>query len=375
MIFLDNASTTAMCKEALEVYSRYSVDMFYNPSAPYNMASLVSLDIDSAKTDMLKKLSAPDNSKLIFTSGATEANNTALLGALNKSFKKVLISVGEHSSVYVLASHIQSLGYTVELLPLNNLGQVDIDAFKDKMDKDVGLVAIMHVSNETGAINDIEQLVKLAKSVNPSCHFHCDGVQAMGKIEVRLSALDVDSYSFSAHKFHGPKGVGGLIYRKPIKPYILGGGQQFGMRSGTENVASIMAMCKAFSIIDVDARYKHVKALNDAFREKLQGVKGVTINSPINASPYVLSISFEGVNGATLVNMLENFGILIGTGSACSTKKQGNVTLEAMGVSTKHVLGSVRVSFCAFNTLEEVQTACQKIIECYERLKKLSGVK
>ena len=371
MIFLDNASTTKVYDEVLEVYNKYSSELFYNPSAQYKRASFVKKDIMQAEQNILKYINAPIGSRLIFTSCATESNNMAILCSLNRRFKKVLLSVGEHSSVYNLAQEISSRGYQVEYVNLTNDGKIDEQDLISKMTKEVGVVAIMHVSNETGAINDIEKLVKIVKNVNPLCHFHCDGVQAMCKIKVDVKKLGVDSYTFSGHKIHAPKGIAGLYVKANINPYIIGGGQQNGLRSGTENVPGIMALDKAISLIKVDNCFQYVLELNKTAREIFNNCEGITINSNIDNSPYILSLSLSGVNGSTIVDMLDDYDICIGLGSACSTKKAGNVTLQAMGKSNTDILGSVRISFSSDNTISEVETACEKIVECYKRLKKM----
>lgn len=373
MIFLDNASTTRVYNEVLDVYNKYSEEIFFNPSAPYILANNVKQDIMNAEKRILHFINAPTGSKIVFTSCATESNNMAVLNSLNKAYKKVLISVGEHSSVYNLAQEIKNRGYDVEYINLNEDGTVSIEDLKRKMDNNVGVVAIMHVSNETGAINDIEKLVKIVKSINPKCHFHCDGVQAMCKIKVDVKFLGVDSYTFSGHKIHAPKGIAGLYVKGSISPYILGGGQQGGLRSGTENVSGIMALDKAIQMAKVEENFAYVKELNMKARKILQTEQNIHINSEENNCPYILSISAIGVNGATLVNMMDSCGVCLGIGSACSTKKAGNVTLEAMGKNKDEILGSLRISFCVQNTIQEVEFACEKLLENYQKLRKISG--
>ena len=369
MIFLDNASTTKVYDEVLDVYNKYSKELFFNPSAQYKCSSFVKQDITKTEKNILKFINAPINSKLIFTSCATESNNMAILCSLNKRFKKVLISVGEHSSVYNLAQEITNRGYQVEYINLQQDGKVDIQDLKNKMTSEVGVVAIMHVSNETGAINDIEQLVKIVKEVNPLCHFHCDGVQAICKINVDVKKLNVDTYTFSGHKIHAPKGIAGLYVKNKISPLLIGGGQQNGLRSGTENVPGIMSLNKAIELTKISNCFEYVKELNTSAREILSSCDGITINSALDNSPYILSISMRGVNGSTIVDMLDDYDICIGLGSACSTKKAGNVTLEAMGKNNADILGSVRISFSADNTINEVKEACNRLIECYKKLK------
>ena len=376
MIFLDNASTTKLNEEAFEVIKKYSIDEFYNPSAPYYKARNLKIDIQNAKEKILKTLNGVSGSTLIFTSSATESNNSVLLGQLDKRFKKVIISKGEHNSILSTVYEIEKKGFEVVMVNLNKYGQVDVDDFKAKMDSNVGLVSFIHVSNETGAINDIENLVKIAKSVNPDCKFHADGVQALGKIKIDLKALNVDYYTITAHKIHGPKGIAGLYVKNSFKAFILGGGQQDGLRSGTENVASIMAFACVCERLDWQKDYEHVKTLKNEFLNIIKTNDDIIINSTDFNSPYVVSLLLKNVNGETMVNALEKFDIFIGLGSACSSKKVGNSTLNAIGYGKDLIKGSLRISFDASNTIDEVKICANKIIEIYDDLNiKINGRK
>ncbi|MBQ8749038.1 MAG: cysteine desulfurase [Clostridia bacterium] len=368
MIFLDNASTTKLDREVWSIIEKYSFDEFYNPSAPYYRAKEISNKIKDAKNLIIKALNGASGSNFIFTSSATESNNSVLLGQLNKRFKKVLISSGEHNSISSTITEIERKGFEVILINLNKDGQVDIDDFKAKMDDNVGLVSIIHASNETGAVNDIETLVKITKAINPNCLFHCDGVQAFGKIKVDLKSLNVDYYTISAHKIHGPKGIAGLYVKSNFKPYILGGGQQEGLRSGTENVPNIFAFANICERLDYAKNYDFIVKLRNEFIKTIRINENIIINNFANSSPYILSLILKGVNGETIVNALEKYDIFVGLGSACSSKKVGNATLEAIGFNKEIVKGSIRISFDASNTVEEVVEAGKKILEIYESL-------
>lgn len=370
MIFLDNASTTRMDAELIKIIENYSINEFFNPSAPYYKAKDIGRRLGEAQKDILRVFNGVKGSTFVFTSSATESNNSVLLGQLNKRYNKVIISRGEHNSISSTVAEIERKGFEVVYVDLNNKGQVDINDFKTKMTEDVGLVSIIHVSNETGAINDIETLVKIAKEVNPNCLFHADGVQAFGKIDIDLTKLDVDYYTISAHKIHGPKGIAGLYVKKTFKPYILGGGQQNGLRSGTENVPNIFAFAEICKKQNSKEHFAYVKELRDEFISIIKRDDGIIVNDFDCSSPYILSLIFKGVNGETMVNALEKFDIFVGVGSACSSKKIGNSTLEAMGFSKDVVRGSVRVSFDFTNTKEEVITAGKTILETYQKYNK-----
>lgn len=370
MIFLDNASTTRIDKQVNDLIYKTNQDDFFNPSALYEKSMMVKSKITSAISNICKMLNTP-NENLIFTSGATECNNTVINGFVSGNKKaEYIFSMGEHPSVYEVAKSLQNQGHIVHFVDLNSDGSVDTEKYKALLNPNTHFVSIMHISNETGAVNDVKQLCSLAKKVNPNCIFHCDGVQAVGKIKVDIKDLGVDAYSTSAHKFHGPKGVGFLYIKNlnKFKPYILGGGQQNQLRSGTENISGILATELALKIAteNLDENYKKVKHFRDLFVEKLQNssIKDYKINQNFNFnSPYVLSVSFKGLKGEVIQHTLEKYNILIGTGSACSSKKSNNRTLQNMGVEKKYIEGSIRISFSNDNTTDEVNFASDKLIE------------
>ena len=349
MIYLDNAATTKCKPSVVDVMTKYLSEEFYNPSSVYERAVSVRKDIESARQYILNAVCA-SNHKLLFVSGATEANNLIFSSASLRAGDKVLVSMGEHPSVFECAKHYQNKGVNVEHIKLSSDGNVDFDDFVSKMDDKVKLVLIMMVSNETGAINDIKRLCAYAKKVNNRVLFATDGVQAFGKIEVCIDDLNVDYFVCSAHKIHGPKGVGALIYasKSKIVPMMLGGGQENTLRSGTENVAGILGFAEATkqSIQFIDANLLKVTAIRNQIIEELK-TRGVSFVVNGDGSPYILSLSFEGVKGEVILHILEGKGIMISTGSACSSKNSDNRILSAMGRSAKLVEGSIRLSFNA----------------------------
>ena len=279
-----------------------------------------------------------------------------VLRAFVKKNSRALVSMGEHPSVFKTAQELKNSGFDVEFLKLTKDGVVDINYFKKVMTKYVGFVSIMHVNNETGAINDIQQLVNIAKYINPKVVFHSDGVQAFGKISVNVSSLGVDFYTISGHKFHAPKGIGALYIKdsKFIKPLLTGGGQEQEFRSGTENVSGIMALDKAseLAIKDLQQNYEKITEFNDYVRKN---IKNAYIISSEQSSPYVLMLGFSGCRAETILHMMEQEGYLIGNGSACSSKKKENRNLSEMGYGKDIIEGSVRISFSRFNTIEEIK--------------------
>ena len=365
MVYLDNAATTPMRESLLEVYKEYSVDRYFNPSAGYSFALSNSRELNRAREVILKKLGV-EKGDIIFTASATEANNMAIRSCLREGGWEYIFSIGEHPSVYNVAKNLEEGGKNVSFVGLRKDGQVDYEQLSKLVNEKTRLVSIMMVNNETGVINDISKICKIIKGKNPKTLIHVDAVQGFCKIAFNLSKWDIDFLSISAHKFHGPKGVGCLYIKNKngLKPLLLGGGQEYSLRSGTENVSGIMAMAKACEAVDIELNYGSALKLRDAFLSKLDLNKIHYIKSD---SPYICSLSFPNVNGETLMRMLEN-EVVVGTGSACSTKKAGNRVLEAMGFDKDYIKSSIRVSFNAYQTLEEVEKAGEIIMNKYNEL-------
>lgn len=374
IIYLDNAATTKPFKESVEIFNS-CVEDFYNPSAAYKQAIDIKKKLDSARNEITSKLGGK-NGKLIFTSSATESNNMIFEGLHLRCGQTILISKAEHPAVYESAHRLEKKGIIVKDLPLTKTGQVDFEEFKKLMTKDVVLVSVIHVSNETGFINDIKNLCAYAKSVNPKVVFHSDGVQAFGKIKVNLLNLGIDLYTISGHKVYAPRGIAGLWIKSGIfiDPLLVGGGQENGLRSSTENVFGALAFANSVKIAVEDLEEKNAKLF-----QKRQNLIDLLTNSEIscdfcvneceNQSPYILSISFPKIKGEVLIHALENDGILVSTGSACSSKKAGNRTLEAMGKSQDEIVGSIRISFSAYDDFDENYVALS-IIKNVLRFKK-----
>ncbi len=359
-MFLDNASTTRMNEECLNILKEYNLNCFYNPSAMYKSAFDVSVKINQARESILQLIGAKSCDNFIFTSGATEANNMVINSAKRNKKGRFLFSIGEHPSVYNCALNLQNEGYDVQFVGLNKAGTVDIDDFKRKLTENVCFVSVMHVNNETGAINPIKELVALAKQKNKNLLFHSDGVQALGKIPVNVADLGVDFYTISGHKLHAPKGVGGIYVRKGvyIRPLLLGGGQEKTLRSGTENVAGIVALECAINLAvkNVNDSYNKISAINNAIRMAFFDFDGCEIISADGASPYILSLSFKNTRAETILHMLDEQGYIIGTGSACSSKKKDNRILKAMGYNTNTIEGALRISFSTENANDDIQS-------------------
>lgn len=351
MLNFDNASTTKISAEALEAFNNACAD-FYNPSALYGAALEVKKQIEAARQFFVSYFKGAINSTFIFTGSATESNNAVLYSNITRKDKKYLIGAGEHSSVYETAKHFKELGYNVVFVPLNKNGSVDIHALERELDETVAFVSIIHVSNETGAINDIKAITNLVKGYNKNIVVHSDGVQALGKENINLKDLGVDYYTLSAHKINGPKGVGTLYIANvnKFKPLIFGGGQEMGLRSGTENLPAILSFKTAVEKVEIHNFSQHKAAILGAISADCVRV------SDEHCVDNIISLCFKGVRGETIEHILEEQGFLIGTGSACNSKAKQNRIISQI-VPKDYVEGAVRISFGAEISVED----CQKL--------------
>ncbi len=373
MIYLDNGATTKPRKEVVEEYVKNCEEGFFNPSAVYSSAFCLSKKIDDVRNLILKVLCGDEyKDRVVFTSGATEANNLAIFGASTNKTKKYLFSVGEHPSVYNCAMELLSRGYNIQFIPLSRTGEIDYDAFEKMCDKDTCFVSAMFVNNETGAVNDLVKIRQIIDSKNPNCIFHVDAVQGFCKLPLSVKKAKINLLSMSAHKIGGLKGVGALFISNKLnlKNISFGGGQEKGLRSGTVNAGGILAMSKAVQLAYKDMQKNLEKS------QKLKGLLLEDLNknfkdkficaSTENCSPYVVSLMFKDIKGEVLMRKLDTKGVIVGTGSACSASKVGNRVLENMGYSKGQIAGAVRVSFGFESCEEDVRVLCEKLKECLE---------
>ena len=372
MIYFDNAATTKPSFTALEKASVFNTEEFYNPSALYHGGIVNKSEINAAKQKLLSFLNASSH-ELIFTSCGSESDNQAIFK--NHSRGAVVTTLGEHSAVYNCFKELERLGRKVYFAPLNKDGSVDIEGLFDivNSDKSIDFVSVVHVNNETGAINDINKIADNVKKINPKTVFHSDGVQAFGKIPYKIGN-GVDLYSVSAHKIGGLKGVGALVKQKtvPIDALILGGGQENGLRSGTENVFGIKvfeyAATERFS--ELTKHYENAVSIKEEILNTLD--KSVyTVLSGDNASPYVISISAKKLKGEVVMHALETEKIVVGNGSACSSKHKFSRILSACGYNSDVLDGVIRISSSIDNTKEQASALAQKLNEIAHRLKKV----
>lgn len=373
MIYLDNAATTKMYDEALRVLTEANEKRWFNASALYKEASEESKTIRRARETLLGALKAGDG-ELYFLSGGTEADNTALFCTRKAKGSRVIVSEGEHDAVINPAKVLKEQGYDVVFAPIKSDGGVDEEKFAALLTPDVSLVSVMHVSNETGAVNDIAKLSAMTKRAAPKAVFHSDGVQAFGKIKVNLRSLGADLYTVSGHKIHGPKGIGALYVAKgaPVKPLVFGGGQEKGFRSGTENGPAIEAFAAAAERTmrnfeeDCSKKRRYLEYLREGLENGVPDLKIITDTE--RSAPHILTVAFGGVRGEVLLHALEERGILVGVGSACSSHRESRFK-SLLGLDEAHRDGIVRFSVSAFNDFSEVATVVRETADAVARLK------
>lgn len=372
LIYLDNAATTRIYPEVADLIAEESKNDFFNPSALYKPSVALSVKIKNARESIKSALHAGDG-ELYFTSGGSEGDNTALFCTRKPKGSRIIVGLGEHDAIINGAAQLAQQGYDVVYAPINADGSVNVEEFKNLLTPNVALVSIMHVSNETGAINDVARLCKLTKKIAPNAVFHSDGVQAFGKIKVNLRALGVDLYTISAHKIHGPKGIGALYVKKgtPIKPLIYGGGQEKGFRSGTENAPSILGFAKAVEICmkNFDSDFAKKAAFKAQLKEKLLSeIDDVQIISgDENFAPNILTVAFKDVRGEVLLHDIEDDGILVGIGSACSSHHESRFK-SLLGLDENHKDGIIRFSISYENDENDIDFIVGRIKSSLEKL-------
>ena len=372
-IYADNAATTVMYPEVVDVMRSYFVDDFYNPSALYRQASRIRRQLKWARMAIANQISAQPE-EIYFTSGGSESDNWALKGVVSAEGEntEILTSQIEHHAILNTCAYLERKGYAVTRVPVSRTGIVDRRAYELAL-KNVNsplLVSIMMVNNEMGAIQPIKELALQAK--NADAYFHTDAVQAMGHIPIDVNELHVDMLSASAHKFHGPKGIGFLYIRNGVKvdPLIHGGNQEFGMRAGTENISGIVGMVKALEIScqNMQQDRKHIAEVRNVFLHAMQETGlDYQINEAESNVEGTISLSIKGVNGEMLVNRLDLLGIAVATGSACnSSSMELSSVIKALGIPMEYAMGTIRISFGRDNTAEEAIIVAEEIAKICE---------
>lgn len=370
MIYLDNSATTRVLPEAADAAYRAMREDFYNPAAGYKPAVETERAVNAARARLAAALGC-SASEAYFTSGGTESNNMAIFGTLKARHgkRRVITCKNEHPSVYAAVRSLERDPDTETVfIGCTRDGGADLNELEDALTEDTALVSLMHVNNETGALNDIAAAHALIRRLAPDALFHVDGVQAFCKLP--FSRVPCDLYSVSAHKFHAPKGVGALYVAGGAKfaGGQIGGGQEKGMRSGTTNVPGVLGMDAALALYRLNQPdwLQNVRACKLRLAKALLAIPDAVVNGPApeTGAPHILNVSFPGVRGEVLVNALSERQIYVSTGSACSTHKKGeNRVLGAMGVTGARAEGALRFSLCPFNTLEEMDAAALAVAE------------
>lgn len=385
-VYLDNAATTRPFEEVVAIMNETLETDYGNPSSMHMKGYEAEKYLKKSR-EIISKAMKVDSKEIFFTSGGTESNNTALIGCslANKRRGMHIISTRfEHASVYNPLFFLEEMGYEVTFLNVDSLGHISIEELKNSIRKDTIIVSIMHVNNEIGAVQDIEKIGKAIKEVNPNTIFHVDAIQSFGKYKIFPRKWNVDLLSVSGHKIHGPKGSG-FIYIKDktkIKPIIYGGEQEKGLRSGTQNVAAIAGLGKATKLM-YDNYYDTVDKLYELklyFIETLLKLDGVYVNavdvdklsdSIKYTAPHIVSVSCEGVRSEVLLHALEEKGIYVSSGSACSSNHPAiSGTLQAIGVDKKLLDSTIRFSFSTFTTKEELDYTVKTLEELLVLLRK-----
>lgn len=374
MIYLDNAATTRPFEEINDIIELYNTKLFFNPSASYKHAVNLSREISSSRLQLAKCLGFnPD--EIIFTSGATEANNLAIKGTYKQKTSNIVTTEGEHESVYKTVHSLKAYGAEIRVAGLSKDGSVKEDQLVKLVDENTTLVSVIHVSNETGAVNDIQGLAARVKKKNANTLFHSDGAQAFCKLPF-TPLKNIDIYSISGHKIGAPKGIGALASKKTVNlnPQMLGGTHENGMRAGTLNVAGIMALAAASLLYPAKNQPSHILNLKHRLLERLQYVPEIQINSAASCVPNIVSISIRDMKAEVISNLLAQDDILVGLGSACSSKNSDHRVLNAMGVKKDWIDGTLRISFSGDIELEDIDEAVKRILDYVVYLKQNKNI-
>ncbi len=374
MIYLDNSATTPLSDGAKNKITQM-LDVFGNPSSLHSAGFIVEKELNAAREIIASSFGARTQ-EVYFTSSGTESDNIAILGAAAKNSKvgkRIITTDSEHPAVARTMDYLESNGYTVIRLSTRG-GAIDMNELNASLSDDIALVSIMRVNNETGAVYDVPSIAKAVKRASPRVIIHSDCVQAYLKEKITLASLGADILSVSAHKVHAPKGTGVLLLKKGlvIPPHTYGGGQEKGIRSGTENTLGIAAMAASVAELMSDtSRTEKLRELYEYAVQVLSAIDGVSLNIPEKASCAVLNFSLEGYRSETVLHKLSSMGIFVSSGSACSAKKGRSGVLEAFGLSERRTDSAIRTSFSHYNTKEEIDALALGLEEVKKTIAKV----
>ena len=367
--YFDNSATTPVYPEVRDLMVKIMEEDYGNPSSLHMKGVTAARYIKDARESLAGEMKVMPK-EIVFTSGGTESNNMALIGgalANRRAGNKIITTSVEHASVGSPMDFLAGMGFDVVRIGVDSSGQIDMDQLMSEVDDDTIIVSVMYVNNEIGTVMPIADITRLIKEKNPNVLFHVDAIQAFGKYRIYPKRMGIDMMSISGHKFHGPKGVGALFIRDrvKVKPIIYGGGQQSGMRSGTENVPGIAGMALAAEITynGLEEKMEHLRQLKEHLISELTQIDDVYSNS--GDAPHIASITFKGVRSEVMLHALEEREVYVSSGSACSSNKQhASGTLKAIGLPQDKLESTLRFSFSPENTMEQVDYA----VECCRQL-------
>ena len=377
-IYFDNNATTAVAPEVVEAMLPFLTKLYGNPSSIHRFGGQVMAHVDKAREQLAGLLGATP-SEIIFTSCGTESDNAALRSAVftQPKRKKIVISQIEHPAILNTAKDLERNGVAVAVIPVDEHGRLDMDFAKAEIDENTALVSVMWANNEIGNIFPVRELAEIAHA--KGALFHTDAVQAVGKVPINLAADGIDFLSLSGHKLHAPKGVGALYVRRGIRfhPFVIGGHQENGRRAGTENVASLVGLGAAAELAKANMEKENtfVRSLRDTLEQGVVAtIKDVRVNGDVaNRLPNTTNISFEYIEGESILMLLDQFGICASSGSACTTGSlEPSHVLRAMNLPYTAAHGAIRFSFSRYNTMEEVQFTLEKLPPIIARLREIS---
>lgn len=362
-VYLDNSATTKCLPEVAALMTHIMCEDYGNPSSMHRKGVESEKYVRYAK-EVIAKCMKVQEKEILFTSGGTESDNIALIGGAYANYRAgrhIITTRIEHPAVLQTCAYLEEQGFSVTYLPVDTNGVIRLADLEKAMTKNTILVSIMHTNNEVGAVQPIEQAGELIKRMNPNTLFHVDAVQGFGKFRIYPKRMHIDLLSVSAHKIHGPKGVGFLYINEKakVRPIIFGGGQQRGMRSGTENVPGIAGMAKAIEeiFVDFEPKINYLYGIKVRFVKGVSAMDGVRVNGPSgrDGAPHVVSVSIQGIRSEVMLHALEDKGIYVSAGSACSSNKPSvSATLKAIGVEKQYLDSTLRFSFSLYTTEAEI---------------------
>lgn len=378
-VYLDNSATTRCSERAKDIMVKILMEDYGNPSSLHMKGVEAENYIKEAKKKIAKTMKV-DEKEILFTSGGTESNNTALIGAAlanRRAGNHIITTSIEHASVSATAAYLEELGFRVTYLKVDKDGLISLDELRDAVCEDTILVSMMMVNNEIGALEPIEEAIRVIREKNPKTLVHVDAIQAYGKYRIFPKKMGIDLLSVSGHKIHAPKGTGFLFIKDKtkVKPLIYGGGQQKGMRSGTENVPGVAALGEASAEIyeDFEEKIEHLYQIKERFVNGVSQIEGVSLNGKTgrDSAPQIVSVSIDGVRSEVMLHTLEDRKIYVSAGSACSSNKPSvSHTLTGIGLKSNLLDSTIRFSFSVHTTEEEIDYALDVMKEVVPKLRR-----